>query len=273
MPTKSKSITLDTSLLISSQTPSPNHQSSSVSHSPPPSHTKETPTPTSQPTKTKSPTTTETPTSCIESCRVKKTKYKFTKTSANSDVSVPILATDNTLAGEVRVSAQTFKSGCVLSIKEGSRSGKIDKKDCREDVEVGSASIELQISKPCKSKDFRHPVEIRLYSKKSEMTNCIAFKENNNHDWRCLDSTSDGRKISSDLVEISSKTTHFTTFAVLLGSSSSCSRWIWISSLALVAVCLVLCTIVVFAHYKFYSVRALVAGHYAKRITRLIERT
>jgi len=61
----------------------------------------------------------------------------------------------------------TAKQGCILSIGQGSKSGKVEDNGCSNDVDVGSASIELKISHPCSSTNFKHPVEISLYGKVS----------------------------------------------------------------------------------------------------------
>eukprot|EP01102_Stenamoeba_stenopodia_P016389 TRINITY_DN5729_c0_g1_i3.p1 TRINITY_DN5729_c0_g1~~TRINITY_DN5729_c0_g1_i3.p1 ORF type:complete len:765 (-),score=93.30 TRINITY_DN5729_c0_g1_i3:21-2315(-) len=224
-------------------------------------------------------TTSQQPQPICIGCTVETQKIIFNKKNTNQQLVISIKTGSGSLTGRLTIPAGTFQPGCTLTIEQGDEPKETSKSssECdKKSNKVVSSLVGLSISKPCKSSDFKHAVLIDLFIKTEDQSKrkaCLAFAESNK-DWECLSDTQFDDKAYDDVVDVQGKTTHFTTFAVLLQSQDPChNRWIWITSLAMIGGALVLFIVAVIVRFKSELFRAWLEGYEGKRLTKIVTTT
>lgn len=164
-----------------------------------------------------------------------------------------MVTNDGIVVGSVDIDASTFPPGTVLTVGNPKRDPKT-KERCDENVRRASPLLELTLGDEDKglSRDLDPPVTINLVSERRTGSKtkdyCMASSESSRQPLRCLEdskptvdrSPSSRKGSQEDFALVSSNTTHFTSFAVLLASfENQCDAWIWKASLALVGFAIV----------------------------------
>eukprot|EP01102_Stenamoeba_stenopodia_P015082 TRINITY_DN5102_c0_g1_i2.p1 TRINITY_DN5102_c0_g1~~TRINITY_DN5102_c0_g1_i2.p1 ORF type:complete len:459 (-),score=68.05 TRINITY_DN5102_c0_g1_i2:167-1543(-) len=209
-------------------------------------------------------------------CEVLDTSFTFDKESAAKDKTIPFRVKGNKIAGSLTIPANTFDSGCTIIVRQSDEDADVQDSnalDCKPELKLSSVAVELTIEggKNCSSKHFRNSVLLDLYSEIVDTNDaCAAFKRKYKDSWKCLDSKK--TRHHDHYISIRSKTDHFTTFAVLFQSSNPCDRWIWITSLSMVACCLVFILWMGIWYWRSKHFRALIGGFHGESVSGVIEK-
>jgi len=198
--------------------------------------------------------------------------YKFRLTSNEESVKLPFI-TDEGVIGFAVIQKNTFPAGTVLSISapkqqptnKDSNTGCSQSSSSREPVDRASPVVDIKADNAPNS-NFDPPVKLQLgidsgISGVDSSSVCLGYSNNNDplqcnsEDPRVTDvvQQQDSRYDIRNQTVVHGRTTHFTTFAVLLFGSSSivdfdhCDRgWLWPLSIALLGSCLLTVPAVVF---------------------------
>eukprot|EP01102_Stenamoeba_stenopodia_P016232 TRINITY_DN5650_c0_g2_i1.p1 TRINITY_DN5650_c0_g2~~TRINITY_DN5650_c0_g2_i1.p1 ORF type:complete len:312 (+),score=34.25 TRINITY_DN5650_c0_g2_i1:1-936(+) len=291
-PTNSRKVgwfKLDWKAIILPTSPTPSTTSSPSPSSLPPSSAPSSPLEVSTPSKplTRSPSVT---TSKSDSSPAKK-KYRigscancqpsksitFNSRTSNQDIAIYVFDHNNEQEAAVELQKNTFKPGCTLTVNlTRSPAAGDGKGGCgSSSARIVSVGIELNLygGSECDSSNLRRAVGLEFRSKHRGDGTCVAFNKESERDdpiWHCL-SDIDTKAYGDDSI-LESKTTHFTTFAVLFQPTDGCDDWIWISSLVMVGSCLFGSIIIVVVYYQSKRFRAVVGGFKADTVSHVIQK-
>jgi len=199
----------------------------------------------------------------------------ITKQNQHDTIVIPLISSssDKVLLGQIVIPGGVFPVGAVIKIRSRTDIGEQffqdnnnDDDPCKPQQFVTRLSpvIDIRVENG-PNKDFKKDVDIQLAGG-DEKGACMGYSESDRIDFRCLPSTEKKRRLTSQTTLYSSKTDHFTTFAVLLfgGYTDPCDRWIWPTSIAALGVSIVI-GILVGLLIRNHRFRAFVHGYNVKR--------
>jgi len=160
--------------------------------------------------------------------------------------SIPIITTRGVQVGLVEVSREMFPTGTIIKMSGSDGNRQTGYRSCghHKTNTVVSPTIELKAEGPDGTEitRFRRPVTIKLVSLLEDHESdelCLGSSNSKDQDLKCTATVETFRNLSDNYVVLKGKTTHFTSFAVLLGdtlSDDGCSSsWIWKTSVGLLA--------------------------------------
>jgi len=213
-------------------------------------------------------------------------EIRITKQNQQKTFVIPLKTSSSGkgLLGQIVIPGGVFPVGAVIKIRsrtsveqeflQDNHQDDNDKNPCNPQQVVTRLSpvIDIRVENG-PNKDFQKDVDIQLAGG-DEGNACVAYSESDKNQFRCLESTKKKRRLTNQTSLYSSKTKHFTTFAVLLFGdyTDPCNHWIWPTSIAAlgVAIALGLLVGIMIRNTRF---RAFVKGYNVNRsVSRIVGR-
>eukprot|EP01102_Stenamoeba_stenopodia_P014462 TRINITY_DN4806_c0_g1_i1.p1 TRINITY_DN4806_c0_g1~~TRINITY_DN4806_c0_g1_i1.p1 ORF type:complete len:324 (-),score=53.28 TRINITY_DN4806_c0_g1_i1:121-1092(-) len=211
--------------------------------------------------------------------QIQPTQFVVTKRFVNKTVRVNILDSDKGGVGWILFPPNMLRRGWNVSVVTSNEDSTTKDDDCNGVVvQQGSAAVDITITN-AKGKfirKFTQSFRLNLYGsvKGSNGQACVGFTNDDQRAWKCNNESDidnqNQQKVTRDqsVLLVNTQSDHLTSFAVLLGASSSrggCGEdgnwgWIEIASLVLIGSSVFLVTLVTTLYCLSSSFRSLVTG-------------